>query len=123
MVDLNPAAEYGATARKFLEDSSRELIARDYRQASEKLWGAASQAVMAVAVQRGWDYESHRSMKNAAMRLSEKPAIQVFLLVSLLQSNSTSTSTTAAWKSIKSRPISRWCTSLSGGCWNWPKLT
>ena len=72
MVDLNPAAEYAATARKYMEDSSRELLSPDYRQASEKLWGAATQAIMAVAALRGWEYESHRAMQNAVKQLVQE---------------------------------------------------
>ena len=36
----------------------------DVLQGSEKLWGAACQAVMAVAKRRGWDYgkSKHRSV-------------------------------------------------------------
>ena len=72
MVELSPSAEYRDMARKYLEDSSRELQAQDYQQASEKLWGAATQAVMAVAVQKGWEYSSHRAMQNAVKRLSDE---------------------------------------------------
>ena len=39
-------------------------------QASEKLWGAATHAVMAAAVQRDWRCRSHRELKNAVRQLS-----------------------------------------------------
>ena len=42
------------TAHGFLEDADREFSAGDHLQASEKLWGAASHAVMAVAQQHDW---------------------------------------------------------------------
>ena len=60
------------TAQSFIIDADREFAAGDLVQGSEKLWGAAAHAVMAVAQQRGWDYRSHRSMKNAVIRLSEE---------------------------------------------------
>ena len=57
-------------AQDFLAASDREFAAGDARQGSEKLWGAATQVVIEMAHQRGWDYGSHRAMKNAAERLS-----------------------------------------------------
>ena len=58
-----------ATALEFLDASDREFAVGDRLQASEKLWGAASHAVMAVAQQREWPYRSHRSLKNAVGRI------------------------------------------------------
>ena len=59
-----------AAALDFLSAAEREFAAGDVAQGSEKLWGAASQAVIAVAQQRGWRYGSHRDLKTAAERLS-----------------------------------------------------
>ena len=61
-------------AQGFLAASDREFAAGDLRQGSEKLWGAATQVVMEMAHQRGWDYGSHRAMKNAVERLSQELA-------------------------------------------------
>ena len=58
------------TANEFLDTSDQEFAAGDNLQASEKLWGAATHAVMAVAQQRGWSHRSHRSLKNAVGRLT-----------------------------------------------------
>lgn len=58
------------TALDFLKASDREFAAGDTMQASEKLWGAASHAVIAVAEDRNWDHGSHRALKNAVARLS-----------------------------------------------------
>ena len=58
------------TALDFLEASDREFAAGDTMQASEKLWGAASHAVIAVAEDRNWDHGSHRALKNAVARLA-----------------------------------------------------
>ena len=62
--------EYTAQALKFLAQSETEFAAGDTRQGSEKLYGAASQAVIAAAKQRGWRYQSHRDNKNATTRLA-----------------------------------------------------
>ena len=59
-------------AQRFLSDADREFAAGDVAQASEKLWVAASQAVIAIAKQRGWRYGSHRDLKVAVERLSEE---------------------------------------------------
>ena len=64
------AQDHAATARHFLAESDREFAQGDHLQAAEKLYGAANHAVTAVAQQRGWQYESHRSMKNAIYRLA-----------------------------------------------------
>ena len=62
--------EYTAQALKFLAQSETEFAAGDTRQGSEKLYGAASQAVIAAAKQRGLRYRSHRDNKNATTRLA-----------------------------------------------------
>ena len=70
---------HAATAQEFLEVSDREFAAGDHLQASEKLWGAATHAVMAVAQQREWPHRSHCSLKNAVGRLAseaEDPAVR-----------------------------------------------
>ena len=64
--------EHTQTAQDFLEAADREFAAGDLVQGSEKLWGAAAHAVMAVAQQRGWEHRSHRSLKNAVIRLSQE---------------------------------------------------
>ena len=63
--------EYAECARKFLADSDREFEAGERQQASEKLYGAANEALTAIAVQRGWQHRTHRDMKNASQKLAE----------------------------------------------------
>ena len=60
------------TAQTFLEAADRELADGDVLQGSEKLWGAASHAVMAAARERGWDHGRHGAMKAAVRRLAEE---------------------------------------------------
>ena len=62
--------DHSQTALEFLNVSDAEFSAGDHLQASEKLWGAATHAVMAVAEQRGWECRSHRAMKNTVRRVA-----------------------------------------------------
>lgn len=76
--------DHARTAREFLDDADREFEVGDLVQGSEKLWGAAAHAVMAVALLRGWDHRSHRSLKNAVIRLSREhddPLIEAYFAV------------------------------------------
>ena len=63
---------HAQTAREFLVASDREFEAGDHLQASEKLWGAASHALIAVAQQRNLPHGSHRALKNAAQLLVDE---------------------------------------------------
>jgi len=62
-------AECVAQALEFLAHSDAEFDAGDRRQGSEKLYGAATQVVIAAAKQRDWQFRSHRATKNAVTRL------------------------------------------------------
>ena len=62
--------DHAAKALEFLAQSDAEFAEGDRLQASEKLWGAATHAVMAAAQQRGWRHGSHRALKEAVRRLS-----------------------------------------------------
>lgn len=65
--------EHSETALEFLAASDREFEAGDHLQASEKLWGAATHAVMAAAMKREWgECRTHRAIKSAAVRLAEE---------------------------------------------------
>ena len=64
--------DHAQTALDFLEASDQEFAAGDRLQASEKLWGAASHALMAVALRRGWSHGSHYALKEAAERLTDE---------------------------------------------------
>ena len=65
------AAEHAQTACDFLAAADREFAAGDHLPGSEKLYGAAAQAVIAICQQRGWRYRSHRDLKNAVQRLND----------------------------------------------------
>ena len=64
--------EHTQTAQNFLRQADAEFAAGDHLQGSEKMWGAASHAVMAMAQQRGWQFGSHRALKIAADRLADE---------------------------------------------------
>ena len=66
------SGEHAQTARDFLTASDREFAAGDHLQGSEKLYGAATQAVIAICQQRVWRYRSHRAMKNAVTDLARE---------------------------------------------------
>ena len=66
------AEEHAQTARDFLVASDREFAAGDHLQGSEKLYGAVTQAIIAVCQQRGWRYKSHRAMQQAVEALSRE---------------------------------------------------
>ena len=56
------SAKYQTTAARYLTQAFEELDNGDLPQASEKGWGAAAQAVKAVAEQHGWDHKSHADL-------------------------------------------------------------
>ena len=64
--------EHLQTAREFLAAAEREFAAGDDLQGSEKMWGAASHAIMAVAQRRKWPYGNHRVMIHAARRVASE---------------------------------------------------
>ena len=66
------AKEHVQTAREFLEASDREFEAGDILQASEKLWGAATHALMAVMQDDGRLIKNHRELRRAVRRLAVK---------------------------------------------------
>ncbi len=55
-----------------LAQAEAELAAGDVRQASEKGWGAAAQAVKAVAEQRDWPHRSHTGLFRVVERLTRE---------------------------------------------------
>ena len=62
--------EHIQQALEFLDHSDREFEAGDELQGSEKLWGAASHAVMAVAKKRGWRFSKYNARVAAVRTLA-----------------------------------------------------
>ncbi len=67
------AQEYITASASLYNQAMQELDAGDLRQASEKLWGAAAQALKSVAERRGWRHDSH-ALFYRIMRELEKDA-------------------------------------------------
>ena len=63
---------YLDVSRTYLEHGKDLLEREDYRQASEKLWGAAAVTVKAVAEKRGWEHDGHRLLYQVIRRLSDE---------------------------------------------------
>ena len=64
--------DHAQTAEGFLADSDREFDTGDTLQASEKIWGAAAHAIMAVAQQRRLEYGTHRTLINSARQIADE---------------------------------------------------
>lgn len=76
--------EHLQAALDFLRHSDEQFAAGDALQGSEKLWGAASHAVTAIAKQRGWPYGKYRARVTAVNRLSEEynePVLPAYLSI------------------------------------------
>lgn len=76
MVREMTADDHLQTSQEFLERSRREFAEGDELQGSEKLWGAASHAVMALSMERGWPISKHRDLKRAVNGLSQETGDQ-----------------------------------------------
>lgn len=64
--------EHVQTARDFLEAADHEFSNGDDLQGSEKLWGAAAHALMAVIQRRGPESTSHRALRFQAEALARE---------------------------------------------------
>ena len=60
------------SALEFLEHADREFAAGDQQQGSEKLWGAVSQASLAVGKQRRWRCGKSSHRRGIARNLAEQ---------------------------------------------------
>ncbi len=61
-----------AMSRRFLAQVRSELEEGDRTQASEKIWGAAAQAVKAIGHERGWNYDGHGIMFAVVAQLAKE---------------------------------------------------
>ena len=66
------ASEHAQIALSWLTVSDEEFAEGRRMQASEKLWGAAAHAVLAVAIERGWRHGGHRDFVVTVRRLAEE---------------------------------------------------
>ena len=63
---------YQEASLQLLAQAELELAAGDNRQAAEKAWGAAAQAVKAACAQRGWSHQTHAALRRATRRLADE---------------------------------------------------
>jgi hypothetical protein len=63
---------YVDASRDLLEKARQALEQGDLVQASEKGWGAAAQAVKAIAQRRGWRHNGHRELFQIIRRLANE---------------------------------------------------
>lgn len=64
--------EHRETAREFLREADEYFRQGDDLQGTEKMWGAAAHAVIAVCQQRGRRHRSHPAMGEAVGRLVDE---------------------------------------------------
>jgi hypothetical protein len=63
---------YIKQADNYLKEYEREIKKRNLRQASEKLWGAASQIVKAYAEKKRWAHNGHRELFKVVSKISKE---------------------------------------------------
>ena len=61
--------QHASIARRFLDKSAFEFDAGEELNGAELLWGAAAHALIAVAQENGWHYDSHGALRNVTIRL------------------------------------------------------
>lgn len=66
------ALAHARTARQLLDIADREIARSNVGLTSEMLWAAASHAVKAVCVNRGWPHGGYEDLQTAVKRLSEE---------------------------------------------------
>ena len=73
MTTTLPMPEHIQLAQELLEEADQEFAAGTTLKGSEMLWGAVAHALIAVALQRDWPFNSHGALKNVARRLINVP--------------------------------------------------
>ncbi len=53
-----------------MEHAEQQLAKGDRLQASEKAWGAVAHQLKAIAIQRGWEYETHQQVYAIIKRIA-----------------------------------------------------
>ena len=69
---MSTSERYRSVAHTLYDQGIVELEAGDLRQASEKIWGAAAQAMKSVAERNGWRHRSHRHFKQNLDKLQDR---------------------------------------------------
>ena len=66
------AKEYAQAALELLDEADREFARCNFGLTSEKLWEAASHAIKAVCVRRGWQHDEYDDFLKAVKRITEE---------------------------------------------------
>ena len=64
--------KYAELSRWCLAEADRYLRRRNNIQSSEKGWGAAAQSLKAIAMERGWNHQSHNLIVDIAMQVADE---------------------------------------------------
>ena len=70
--DVFDANRYAELSRWCIGEAENYLRQRNNIQASEKGWGAAAQALKAIAEERGWNHGSHGLIVDIAQQVSDE---------------------------------------------------
>ena len=83
--------KYTNRSRSLILQAQEELDKGDSPQASEKAWGAAAQAVKAIAELRGWEHRTHahlfRNLTLISTEIGEPGLLALFREASSLHQN------------------------------------
>ena len=83
--------KYAGRSRSLILQAQAELERGDTPQASEKAWGAAAQAVKAVAELRGWEHRTHahlfENVTEISLELGEPELLALFREANSLHQN------------------------------------
>lgn len=71
---MSTSERYRSASQTLYDQATVELEAGDLRQASEKFWGAAAQAMKALAERKGWRHRSHRHFHENLDLLTDDPS-------------------------------------------------
>lgn len=77
---MTTAEQYRSTSLHLYDQAMDELDEGDLIQASEKLWGAAAQALKSVAERRGWKHDSHAQFFNVLAALRDETEYEALRL-------------------------------------------
>ena len=67
-----PTEKHTRLAEKLMHDASREIAEGELVQGSEKLWGAASQALQAYCSNHGMRHGKYAQRRHAALALADE---------------------------------------------------
>ncbi len=83
--------KYASRSRTLIQQAQVELQQGDAPQASEKAWGAAAQAVKAIAELRGWEHRTHahlfQNMTSISAELGDPELLALFREANSLHQN------------------------------------